>query len=577
MLDELLLQIFKPARYIGEEFNVAKKDFAKAKVKFALVFPDLYEVGMSNLGIRIIYDILNNLSDTVCERFFSPAQDMEDVLRNNKQEIFSLESNKVLREFDLVGFSLGHELCYTNVLNMLSLGGVPLFSAQRDLSYPLIIGGGPCVLNPEPLHEFFDLFLIGEAEDAILEIIQVYKKYKDCGDKQRLLYEFSKIEGVYVPSLYEVLRDDMGKIHMYKTAEGVSSKVHKRIVENFKDSSFPVKWLVPYIQIIHDRITMEIMRGCPNRCRFCQARAQYYPLRIRDKDRIFKLCDEAYRNTGYDEISLCGLSVSDHPQIEELLKDLINCYRDKAVSISLPSIKPRDYVGELSSLISTIKKTGLTFAPEAGTDKLRKSLGKDFDIGDFWKALEQAYQNGYQHVKLYFMIGLPGEEMSDLDGIVDFANQVSELKRKVNRGPAQVNISINVLIPKPHTAFQWLEMEDLDSIQQKQEYLRSKLRNKKIKISFHNRYMSILEGVLSRGDRALSKVIYSAFLKGAKFDAWEDHFIFSKWEEAFNECGINYKDYLKERGTQDFFAWDWMDTGIPKNLLLDEFNKVIAV
>lgn len=580
MLEDILLQVKKPGRYIGGEWNVSKKDFSASEIKFALCFPDLYEVGMSNLGLRIIYGILNSLDGVACERFFCPDYDMECVLRSKHIEIFSLESRRALREFDIIGFSLGYELDYTNVLNMLELGGVPLKSSLRDNRHPLVIAGGPCVLNPEPMHEFFDLFVIGEAEEAILEIVNVYREFKSKFkasnvSRQDLLFALSGIEGVYVPSFYEVSYTTEGKIEEFKPKiEGPPASVKKRFVKDLNTAYFPLEWLVPFIQTIHDRITVEVMRGCPNRCRFCQARSQYYPFRQRGLKNIFDLAANAYKCTGYEEISLGGLSVSDYPYIDELLKQLIGFFKEKAVSISLPSIKPKTMVGGLSSLIATIKKTGLTFAPEAATEKLRKILNKDFNNSDFWKSAEEAYASGYRHIKLYFMIGLPGEDENDLDAIIDFSTGVSELRAKKLKKAAEVNISINTLIPKPHTPFQWLKMQDLEGIKYKQDYLKNKTRNKRLNLSFHNRYMSILEGVLSRGDRRLSTVILSAFNKGARLEAWRDYFVFKRWQEAFDESKIDYNLYLQEKAKEEALPWDFVDALVSKEYLKMENDRI---
>ncbi|MBM3246315.1 MAG: TIGR03960 family B12-binding radical SAM protein [Candidatus Omnitrophica bacterium] len=590
MIEDLLLQVNKPGRYIGQEWNTPRKDFDRAEVKFALCFPDLYEIGMSNLGMRIIYGILNNLSGVSCERFFSPDLDMEKILRAHRLEIFSLETKRRLREFDLVGFSLGHELDYTNALNILELGAVPLESASRDQDWPLIIGGGPCALNPEPMHEFFDLFILGEAEEAILEVVGLYQRHKAAFkaaklSKQDLLAMFSRIEGVYAPSLYEVIYDNSGKIREFKPkAADIPAKIKKRFVRDLNTAFFPVDLLIPHIQIVHDRIALEIMRGCPNKCRFCQARAQYYPLRTRDADCVLNLASDSYKSTGYEEISLAGLSVSDYSGMEKLLERLVGLFKERAVSVSLPSIKPKTYLGGLSSLIATIKKTGLTFAPEAATERMRNILGKDFNEEDFFLAIEKAYASGYQRVKLYFMIGLPFEGQADLDAIVGFVNTVSELKKKVSRGPAQVNISINTLIPKPHTPFQWLGMEDMNSIEDKQNYLKGQVKKslhrgwqERLKLSFHNRNLSFLEGVLSRGDRRLSRVIACAFKKGAKFDAWENHVRFDCWQAAFLECGIDPSFYLQARGLDEFLPWDFLDVGMDKEALGAEFKKSVAM
>lgn len=583
MLDNILLQVNRPGRYIGQEWNSSRKDFNKAAIKFALCFPDLYEIGMSNLGLRIIYAILNNLEDVCCERCFSVDADMEAVLRNNRLEIFSLESKKRLKEFDMVGFSLGYELGYTNVLNMLELGGLPLKGSLRDHNYPLVIGGGPCVLNPEPMHEFFDLFVIGEAEEAILEIIDIYRKHKDKFkgaklSKEDLLLAFSQVEGVYVPSLYEVNYSGEVKLTEFKPRiSGVPLKIKKRFVKDLNAVFSPVNWLVPYLPIVHDRIILEIMRGCPNSCHFCQARSQYFPFRQRQPEQVLSLAAALYNSTGYEELSLAGLSVGDYSNIEKLLVCLIDMFKKKAVSVSLPSLKPKTMVGNLSSLIATIKKTGLTFAPEAGSLRLRKILGKNFDSQGFFTAIEQAYISGYQRIKLYFMIGLPSEEKEDLDAIIEFCHSASLLRKKAHKNAALINISVNTLIPKPHTPFQWFAMQGLEGIKDKQDYLRNRMNNKKFKLSFHNRYMSILEGILSRGDRRLSEVIYRAFKQGAKFDAWADHFRFEKWQEAFYECKIDPAFYLQKKPLDVALPWDFLDTGISKEDLGRDYNKVIAI
>lgn len=545
MIEDYLLQVRRPGRYIGQEWNTVKKDPAQADVKFALCFPDLYEVGMSNLGVRIIYGLLNNSPGISCERFFSPSPDMENILRINNLEITSLESKAPLKGFDFTGFSLGYELSFTNVLNLLDLAGIPLKSTERGRDFPLVIGGGPCVLNPEPMHEFFDLFVIGEAEDVIIEIAAFYREIRDKYKtgritKEELLIQLCRIEGVYVPSLYDVRYSPEGNIEAFSPKfAGVPHKIKKRHVQDLSSAPYPLKWLLPYIEIIHDRITLELARGCPNNCYFCQARRFYAPFRQRSADEVLNLAGLLYQNTGYEEISLAGLSISDYPCLDELLRGLVNSFKKKGVNISLPSIKPKTLVGNFATLIATVKKTGLTFAPEAATEKLRRVLNKDFDLESFFQAINQAYTSGYRRVKLYFMIGLPGETSQDLDGILDFAKTVSELKRKVDNQAAEINISINALIPKPHTPFQWLGMEATTSIESKINYLRDKPKNKRIRLHFHHPQMSFLEAVFSRGDRRLSSVIEAAFRKGARFDAWDEHFVFEKWRAAFRETGIN--------------------------------------
>ena len=581
MIEDLFVNVHRPAQYLGNEWNASQKDFASSLVSFALGFPDLYEVGMSNLGLRIIYGVLNNMPGVVCERFFALEADMEASLKNAKRRLFSWESNQELINFDLLGFSLGSELNYTNVLSILDLAGLPLESALRNQEYPLVIAGGPCTLNPEPLADFFDLFIIGEAEEAIVELLHLYRKYKDDYrsarlSKEDLLIELSKIQGVYAPSLYQSdYNADAELINFSPRFSSLPLKIKKRIVSDFDAAYFPCNWMVPYVQTIHDRITLEIMRGCANRCRFCQARSQYYPLRIRSKEKIISLAKLAQSSSGYEELSLAGLSVGDYPGIEDLVSDLTNSFSQQAVNLSLPSLKAKALLGKVSTLIAKIKKTGLTFAPEAGTHRLRQAMDKDFSEEEFFQAIAQAYRAGYQHLKLYFLIGLPGERQEDLQGIIDFAQAASDEKRKINGSAAQINISINPLIPKPHTPFQWLKMDAIEVIKEKQHYLKSHCKNKRLKFNFHDFQMGFLEGVLSRGDRLLGKVILSAYQKGARFDAWSNHFSFSKWQEAFSESGINPQKYLDEKSTSSVLAWDFIDTGIAKEDLLTELNKSV--
>lgn len=577
MIDDRLLGIKKPARYIGSEWNVSTKDFASSDTRFCICFPDVYEIGMSNLGIRIIYSVLNAMEGVCCERSFSPDIDMEKLMREQNVSLFSLESQKPLGEFDLVGISLGYELCYTNVLTMLDLSGIPLKSSQRTNRHPLIIGGGPCSLNPEPMSEFFDFFLIGEAEEALGEIVALYRRcradYRSGAlQKRELLKMVSSIEGVYVPSLYgqkpgEPLRP---------AEDGVPERVKKRVVNDLENLPFPVDWLVPYIQVVHDRITVEVTRGCSNRCRFCQARCQYYPLRQRSVETVAAIARASFARTGYEEISLTGLSMSDYPHLKELLEEIIPSFRKRGVSVSLPSVKPNAALGGLSAMIASIRKTGLTFAPEAATERLRQIIGKDFSEEDLFKTLEQAYGAGYEHVKLYFMVGLPGETPEDLDAIVSFAEQVSRLKKKVAGRSAHVNVSINTMIPKPHTPFQWMAMTGLEDMASRAELIRKRARKGNLKVSFHNRLMSYLECVFSRGDRRLGAVIETAFRKGARFDAWDEHFSFARWMECFQSCGVDPQDYCRGKPTDEALPWSFVDTGVPLEVLKKEYYDALS-
>lgn len=583
MIEDLLLNVHRPGQYLGNEWNASKKVFSNSCVSFAIGFADLYEVGMSNLGLRILYGVLNNLPGVVCERFFAPEPDMEAALKNAQRRFFSWESNQELINFDILGFSIGSELNYTNVLNILELAGLPVYSNLRNNNFPLVIAGGPTALNPEPLADFFDLFIIGEAEEAVAELTNLFAKHKadyKSGKllKENLLIELSRIEGVYAPSLYMVDYDGRGQIVNFSPKFKVLPlKIKKRVVRNFDAAYFPSDWLVPYVQTIHDRASLEIMRGCPNHCRFCQARSQYYPLRIRSKERIISLAKLTCASSGYEELSLAGLSVSDYPGLESLVSDLITNFKEQCVNLSLPSLKAKALLGNISTLIAKIKKTSLTFAPEAGTEKLRRALGKDFSEEDFYQVITQAYQAGYQHLKLYFLIGLPGENNKDLQGIIDFAKAASELKRKINGSPAQINISINPLIPKPHTPLQWLKMDPINLIKEKQAYLRDNNKNRRLKFNFHNADLAFLEGVLSRGDRKLGKVILAAYQKGARLDAWSSYFSFSKWQEAFSQQGINPLDYLDEKLTTALLPWDFIDIGISKANLIEEHNKSVAI
>ncbi|MBM3249234.1 MAG: TIGR03960 family B12-binding radical SAM protein [Candidatus Omnitrophica bacterium] len=581
--EDILLQVNKPARYIGEEWNVPRKNFDAAGIRFGLCFPDLYEVGMSNLGIRILYGLLNNIPGCCCERIFACDTDLEKILRESSGEILSLESKKRLKDFDFIGFSLGSELGYTNILNILELGNIPLFARERSPDHPLVVGGGPCMMNPEPVADFFDLFVIGEAEEALPEIVEAYRKVKEDYRRERLarqdlLLGLSAIEGVYVPQFYEATYKPDGTIDSFLTKlDGVPQKINKRVVKDLDTAYYPLAWLVPYIQVIHDRFTLELVRGCPNKCRFCQARSQYYPLRYKRIDRILEQADKIYKSSGYEECSLSGLSVSDYPHIEELIVALTDQFKEKQVALSLPSIKARALVGNLSRVIAGVKKTGLTFAPEAGTGRLREVLAKDFDEEDFFKTLEEAYASGYQHVKLYFMIGLPQETEEDLKGIIELSERVSQLKKKAGGAAAKVNISVNTMVPKPHTPFQWHAMAQAYTIKEKQEYLRKNAKNKRLTFSFHNRFMALLEAILSRGDRRLSEVIYLAHKKGARFDAWGDHFAFEIWEAAFREAGLDAQLYLKARRPDEILPWDFLDTGISREALAADFNKIVEI
>lgn len=570
-LKQLLLTVQKPGRYVGGEWNAVKKDWTDDKVKVLLAFPDTYEVGMSYLGMKILYGILNERDDCLCERVFSPWPDFEKVLRENKISIFSLESRKPIREFDIIGFSLAYELSYTNVLNILDLGGIPVKSSERSDDDPIIIAGGPSSYNPEPMAEFIDAFIIGDGEEVTVELIETYKATGANGSipRKKILRELAKIKGVYVPSLYKVEYNNDGTISSFAPSEdGVNAKIEKRVVKDLDKAFYPTKQIVPNIQIVHDRIAIEIMRGCKHACNFCQASATYRPCRERSKDTILKLAKEAYAATGYDEISLLSLSSGDYSCIMDVMETLNKEFSGKSVSISVPSLRIEAITKELPDFISKVKKAGLTFAPEAASDDLRKVLGKNIDIEKLFLAAMESFKRGWKRVKLYFMIGLPGENEKDIAGISELIYKISDLKRKIDSRPAAVAASINAFVPKPYTPFQWETMARPEELDKKRDLLRSNIRSKAIELSFHPFKMSYLEGVFSRGDRRVSGAIFEAWKAGARFDGWQDVFDFSIWSGAFARAGLDTDFYVyRPREYNEILPWDFIDIGLKKDSL----------
>jgi radical SAM family uncharacterized protein len=582
ILDKILLKVNKPAQYLGNEVNVIKKDFDKSYIRFALCFPDFYTVGMSNLGFRIIYGLLNSIEDVTCERVFLPEPDLMEFLEKENIGIFSWELKKRLADFDIIGFSLSYELTYTNILKILDLANIPLYSSQRK-DHPLIIAGGPCSINPEPLADFFDLFIIGEAEEAIIKLIDIYRQLKKKNldkrpDKDECLHNFKYIEGVYIPSFYDVSYHNDGTIKSFSpNTKDVALPIKKLFLKNIENSFYPTKWLVPYIELIHDRLILEIMRGCPNNCRFCQTRSFYYPYRIRSVDKLLELAKEMFMSTGYEELSLGGLSVCDYPYIKELLEALNNEFKEKRLLVSFSSLRHKRLIGELISNFEILKKGGLTFAPETASERLRKIINKDFDVDEFFLVVDKAYPKGFNHIKLYFMIGLPSEKKQDLEGVIEMACCLYDFIKEKYKRTLRINLSINPFVPKPHTPFQWLAMEDLEKIKEKENYLFLKAKPYKwLKISFHNRYMSFLECLLSRADRKISKVIYRAYKKGAIFESLNSQFSFKVWEDIFKEEKIDPNFYvLRNFKKEEIFPWDFIDVGISKELLWQEFQKIV--
>jgi radical SAM family uncharacterized protein len=565
-LEELLLTVQKPARYVGGEWNSVKKEWTADKVKVCLAFPETYEVGMSYLGLKILYGILNNRDDCLAERIFSPWTDFEEVLRNNNVELFSLESRRPMKEFDIIGVSLAYELNYTNTLNLLDLGGIPIRSADRTDKHPLVIAGGPACFNPEPMAEFIDAFIIGDGEEVIGEIIDTYKSVagsRESVDRSILLKELAKIQGVYVPSLYVVGYNDDGTVKSFLPKEkDIPAKIRKRAIKDLDSSFYPTRQIVPFIQIVHDRIMLEIMRGCPHACKFCQAGTTYRPRRERSKEKIIEIAKETYSNTGYEEISLLSLSSGDHSRIKEIITGLNGTFQDKAVAISVPSLRIEDVLSKLPALISQVKKSGLTFAPEAGSECLRKAINKDIDMDKLMAALKESFKSGWRKVKLYFMIGLPAENEEDLSEMVQLLYKISNSRREVDKKDAHVTASINAFVPRPHTPFQWQPMEKIDSLVKKRDFIYKNVRSRMIELDFHPFSMGYLEAVFARGDRRLSQAIYLAWACGAKFDGWKDHFNLDRWLQVFQKSGLDPDFYAaRPRGRDEMLPWSFIDIG----------------
>ena len=561
-LEELLLTVQKPGRYVGGEWNSVKKEWASDKIKFLLAFPDVYEIGMSNLGIKILYGILNNRDDCLCERVFAPWRDFESVLKDNKIDLFSLESRRPVKDFDILGFSLAYELSYTNILNILDLGGITKISSERSDDEPLIIAGGPAAFNPEPMADFIDAFVIGDGEEAVGEIVEAFKRSRrrEPGGRKKLLRRLADIKGVYVPSLYGVEYNGDGIIKkFFPTEKGVPQKIEKRITEDLDASFYPAKQIVPNIQIVHDRIALEIMRGCTHACSFCQATAIYRPCRARSKERILELAKESYAMTGHDEISLLSLSSVDHPNLKEIVEDL-NCeFAPRAVSISVPSMRIEESLKDLPVLISKVKKSGLTFAPEAGSERMRKAVNKNIDIDKLFAALSESFRAGWRHVKLYFMIGLPGEEEDDVLKIAELIYKVSDARREIDGKSANVTASINPFVPKPHTPLERAAMDSSEALEKKKALLRGAMRSKFVELDFHFFAMGHIEAVFARGDRRLGKVILEAWKRGAKFDGWKEIFNFALWTESFAVTGTDPEFYAnRERPRGEILPWDFL-------------------
>lgn len=574
-LDRLLKRAEKPARYIGGEVNSITKDPESVNLRFGFAFPDTYEIGMSYMGMQILYNILNKNENIYCERVFAPAIDMEELMRAEGRELFTLETFTPVKELDMLGFTLQYELSYTNVLNMLELGGIPLYSRDRDDGFPVIIAGGPCAYNPEPLAEFIDVFLIGDGEELLEKVCLIRK---DSSSKKKFLENICGLDGVYVPAFYEPVYKEDGTIEkIEKLYDKAPDRIRRAVISDLDNAEFPVDNIVPFIDTVHDRAVVETFRGCTRGCRFCQAGMIYRPVRERKKETIKRIAKQQLSSTGHEELSLLSLSTSDYSQFEDLVTELMSMCGDQNVALSLPSLRLDSFSFKVLQEIQGYRKSGLTFAPEAGSQRLRDIINKNITEENIYSAVEQAIQLGWEHIKLYFMVGLPGETYEDLDGIGEIARRIMDINFKLRGrkgGRFRVTVSVSNFVPKAHTPFQWAAQDRPEEFIEKHNYLAGKLHIKGVTFNYHETDTSNLEAVFARGDRKVCRVLEKAFRLGCKFDGWTEHFNGELWQKAFDETGIDMDFYnYRERHYDEILPWDIVDPLIDGEFLKSENEK----
>lgn len=582
--DEILMEIEKPARYIGNEVNMVKKDPSDVDIRFCMCFPDVYEIGMSHLGIQIIYDVINKRKDAYCERVYSPWPDLDKIMREKQIPLFSLETQSPVKVFDFLGITLQYEMCYTNILQILELSGIPIWAKDRTLEDPIVFGGGPCSYNPEPIADFFDVFYIGEGETRYDDVFELYKELKKRGaSREEILYQIAKIPGMYVPSMYEVSYKEDGTIATFKPVrEDVPETITKEIVLDFDKAPYPSRPLVPYIKATQDRVTLEIMRGCIRGCRFCQAGMIYRPTRQKNVETLQKYAREMIHSTGHEEISLSSLSSSDYECLKELIYFLIDEIGNNDVNVSLPSLRIDAFSLDVMKKVQDIKKSSLTFAPEAGTQRLRDVINKGLTEEVILNGAMQAFKGGWNKVKFYFMLGLPTETEEDAEGIPKLCETVAEayysIPKEERNGKISITASSSFFVPKPFTPFQWAPMLDGETYIERAHHVkdtfRQQLNFKSMKYTYHESYVSVLEGVFARGDRKLSKVIYDAYKSGCIFDSWTEFFDNDRWMSAFEKNDISISFYTtRERQLDEILPWDFIDIGVTKRFLASEWEK----